>query len=167
MTSSPDDVEIAKKYLELALNADKDIQKAYEMVTDKIKTAFTLTSALVTAVAALGYFIAKETQFYWILIPVFVSLMLLVTALAIGLENFKPTTFQYVDPMEIAKEYKDKGKPFRFYLNKWAYTICDTVNDNATVVNSKETGLNRMYSLVVLALAIFGISFLFLAISLL
>jgi hypothetical protein len=166
MTANPDDVEIAKKYLELALNTDKDIQKAYEMVTDKIKTAFTLTSALITAVAALGYFIAKETSLYWILIPVFVSLMTLVIALAIGIESFRPTTFTYVDPMEIVTYYKDKGKSLRSYLNKWACTICDTTKDNAGLVNSKESGLNKMYFLVVLALGIFAMSFLFLAINL-
>jgi len=137
------------------------------MVNDKIKTAFTLTSALITAISALGYFIAKETQFYWILIPTFLSLMAFISAVAIGIGLFRPTNFEYVDPMVIVNEYRGKGYPLRFFLNKWASTISDTVNGNADVVNAKETGLNRMYSLIVIGLAIFATSFLFLAISLL
>jgi hypothetical protein len=159
-------VEIAKKYLELAQNGDQSVQKAYERVNDKIKTTFTLTSALITAIATLGYFIAKETKFYWILFPVFLSLLTFVSAIAIGIWLFKPASFHYVDPMEIVKEYKDKAMSFRFFLNKCASTICDTVNDNANVVNSKERGLNLMYSLIVLGLVILAISFLFLAIML-
>jgi hypothetical protein len=122
---------------------------------------------LITAIATLGYFIAKENpQFYWILFPVFLSLLFFVSAIAIGMRLFR-ANFHYVDPMIIVNEYREREKSFRFFLNKCASTICDTVNDNAGVVNSKEKGLRLMYSLIILGLAIFALSFLFLAINLL
>ncbi len=122
---------------------------------------------MITAIATLGYFIAKENpQFYWILFPVFLSLLFFVSAIAIGMQLFK-ANFQYVDPMIIVNEYREREISFRFFLNKCASTICDTVNDNSVVVNSKEKGLRLMYSLIILGLAIFALSFLFLAINLL
>ena len=155
--------------MELAIGTDGVIRKANENLTDKLKTSFTLTSALITAVAALGYFIAKETSSLWILLPIFFSLMLFVLSLVVGLKLFKPTTsFQYVDPMEIFNEYKDReDKHFQSFLHKWACTICDNTNKNVNLMNSKEKDLNIMYSLIVLGLALFSVSFLFFAFSLL
>jgi hypothetical protein len=164
--SEIENIEIAKKYLEIAQTTDQTINKAYETVTSKIASSFSLTSALITAIAALGYFIAKETSFYWLLFPVFISISFFVIALIIGLNTYKPTKFLYIDPMEIVNLYKDKNKPSRFFFNKWACTICDTANNNAKVLNSKHKGLNLMYSFIAIGLIVFAISFLPLAINL-
>jgi len=47
------------------------IQQSIQRVNGKIKDTLTLVSALIPAVAGLGYFIAKETEVYWILYPIF------------------------------------------------------------------------------------------------
>ena len=71
---------------------------------------------------------------------------------------------EYVDPNFIAREYRKQ--PFRFVINKWASTYCDTAIKNEKVVNSADKRLNYMYSCVIIGLGTFGLSFLLLAISL-
>ena len=164
MDSSNDDVEKAKLYLQLALKTEDTIQQAYTKLMDKIKSIFTLASALVPIVAALGYFIAKETSSYWILFPIFFSIAAFVVAICLGITLFRPKSFKYVDPNFIAREYSKK--PLRYVINMWASTYCKTAIKNAKVVNSAEKRLNYMYSCIIIGLGIFGVSFLLLAFSL-
>jgi hypothetical protein len=147
------------------LKTDQIIQHANQRLTDKIKSVFSLTSALIPIVAGLGYFIAKETNAYWILFPISICLSLFVFATALGIGLFRPSNFEYVDPKFIVEKYRGKGKSYRFFVNKWASTICDTANKNAKTVNAKENKLNLMYFLVVMGLAVLTASFLFLALS--
>jgi hypothetical protein len=165
LSSGQDKIEKAKIYLDLAIRTDQTIQQAYQRLTEKIKSAFTLASALIPIVAGLGYFIAKETSAYWILFSIFLSLLSFVSAIVLGIWLFRPMNFEYDDPKVIVDNYRGKGKSLRFFVNKWASTWCDTANKNARIVNSKEKGLNCMLTLVVIGLAILTVSFLFLAIS--
>lgn len=164
MNSEHDDIEKAKLYLQLALKTEDTIQQAYTKLTDKIKSIFTLASALVPIVAALGYFIAKETNAYWILYPIVFSISAFVAAICLGIYLFRPKSFKYVDPNFIVRE--NSKKPFRYVINKLASTYCDTAIKNAKVVNSAEKRLNYMYSCIVIGLGIFGVPFLLLAFSL-
>jgi hypothetical protein len=153
--------------LELAQSTDQIIRKSNENLVDKLKTSFTLTSALITVVAALGYFIVKETAFDWIFLLIFLSLLCFVISLAITIRLFKPTTaFRYFDAMAVFNEYKEDNESLEFFLRKWACTISDNANHNATLLNSKDRELKLMYTFVVLGLAILSLSFLVLAINL-
>jgi len=163
--SNQESLEKARVYLDLCQKTDQIIQQAYTKLTDKIKSIFTLASALIPVVAALGYFIAKETSAYWILFPTFFSISALVSAICLGISFFRPKNFKYVDPKTVIDDYKGKGKPLRYFLNKWASTYCDIANKNAQEVNSGEKRLNYMYSCIVIGLAILAVSFLLLGIS--
>ncbi len=158
--------ETAKTYLDLAIKTDNIIQQAYQRLTEKIKSIFTLASALIPVVAGLGYFIGKETNSYWILFPIFLSISAFVTAISLGIGIFRPMSFEYVDAKYIVDKYRDKDKSLKFFLNKWACTYSDTANKNANAVNAKERQLNYMYSCVVIGLGILAFSFLLLAVSL-
>ena len=165
MNASQDKLEKAKIFLELALKTDQTIQQANKRLTEKVRNIFAVASTLIPIVVGLGYFILKETRAYWILLPIFLSLVMFLLAITLGIWVQRPTHYKYVDPKVIVKKYKGKGKSLRFFVNKWASTWSDTANYNASVVNRKENGLNCMYALVAIGLAILAVSFLFLAIS--
>ena len=168
LSPKKDDEKIANEFLSLAQSVGLTLQTAYADVSDKIKTGFTLNSALITAVIALGTFIQKEfttvSTIYWFLIPMAISLLVFCVALAIGVWVYLRGHLQYVDPMDIVMTYIDDGKPYTFFLNKWASTICEANNENAAAVKSKHTGLQLMYSLIIAGLVILAISFLVVAI---
>jgi hypothetical protein len=125
----------------------------------------TLVSALIPVVAGLGYFIAKETQAYWILYFIFVSMIAFILAFAIGIRLFAGgSEYLYFDPEVVVTKYKEKS--LRFYTNKLASTLCDISNKNADVVNAKLKNINLMNKCMIIGLIIFGLSFLCLAISL-
>jgi hypothetical protein len=126
----------------------------------------TLASALIPTVAGLGYFIAQETKSYWILFPIFLSISAFVLAIALGIMLFTGSSYLYVDPKFVIDKYRGKNKSLRFFVNKWASTYCDTANKNAEVVNSKFKRINYMNKCIIIGLAIFGLSFLLLAIDL-
>jgi len=165
LPSEQDSLEKARTYLDLSIKTDQIIGQAYTKLTDKIKSIFTLASALIPIVAALGYFIAKETSAYWILFPTFFSISAFVSAICLGISIFRPKSFLYVDPKTVINDYKGKGKPTRYFINKWASTYCDIADKNAKVVNSAEKQLNYMYFSIIIGLAIFAVSFLLLGIS--
>jgi hypothetical protein len=166
--SPKNDEEIANEFLSLAQSVGLSLQTAYADVSDKIKTGFTLNSALITVVIALGTFIQKEfttvSTVYWFLIPMAISLLVFSVALAIGIRVYLKGHLQYVDPMAIVKTNIDTGKPYTFFLNKWACTICEANNKNAAAVKSKHAGLQLMYSLIIAGLVILAIAFLVVAI---
>lgn len=166
MSSSQEKLEKAKIYLKLSLRTDQTIQEANQRLTQKIQSVFTLASALIPIVAGLGYFVAKQTSSYWILFPTFFSLVFLVSAIVFGLWLFRPIDFKYFDPKPIVEKYMGQSKSLRFFVNKWASTLCDIADKNAKIVNAKKQWLNRMYLSVVLGLLILAVSFLFLALSL-
>lgn len=126
----------------------------------------TLASALIPVVAGLGYFIAKETNSYWLLFPIFLSLSAFISAIALGIMLFTGSSYLYYDPKFIIDKYKNQEKSFRFFINKWASSYCDTSNKNAQVVNSKLDRINYMNKCMIIGIAIFGFSFLLLALSL-
>lgn len=126
----------------------------------------TLASALIPTVAGLGYFIAKETNSYLILFPIFFSISAFISTIAFGIMLFTGSSYLYVDPKFIIDTYKGKNKSLRFFVNKWASTYCDVSNINAKVVNAKLVRINYMNKCLIIGLAIFGFSFLLLAISL-
>lgn len=126
----------------------------------------TLASALIPTVAGLGYFIAKETNSYWLLFPIFLSLSAFVSAIALGIGLFTGASYLYVDPKTIIDNYRGKNKSVRFFINVWASTYCDVANQNAQVVNAKFVRINYMNKCVITGLAILGFSFLLLAIIL-
>jgi hypothetical protein len=166
MNSSNSSFEKAKIYLDLAQKTDATIQLANQRLNEKIRNIFTLASALIPTVAGLGYFIAKETSSYWILFPIFLSISAFISAIALGIMLFTGSSYLYVDPKTTFDKYQDKNKSARFYVNIWASTYCDTANQNASVVNAKLTRINYMNKCIIIGLAIFGFSFLLLAISL-
>lgn len=166
MVAQREKLEKAKIYLDLALKTEERIQQSIGRVNEKTKSAFTLASALIPVVAGLGYFIGKETNSYWILFPVFLSLSAFVAAIALGIGLFRPTSFDYCDPKCVVKKYKGQDKSTIFFVYTWASTIVDTANNNASILNSKERTSNYMYSCIIIGLAILAVAFLFLAISL-
>jgi hypothetical protein len=165
MNESKEKLEKAKIFLELALNTDQIIQQANKRLTEKVRSIFAVTSTLVPIVVGLGYFILKETKAYLILLPIFLSLVMFLLAITLGVWVQKPTHYKYVDPRVIAKKYRGKGKSLRFFVNKWASAWSDTANYNASVVNKKEDVLKCMYTLVAIGLGILAVSFLLLAFS--
>lgn len=159
-------LEKAKTYLDLALKSEQRIQQSIQRVSEKTKNAFTLASALIPIVAGLGYFIGKETNSYWILFPVFLSLLAFVASIVLGIRLFRPTGFDYLDPRYIVEKYKDQNKSTIFFIYTWASTIVETTNNNASILNSKEKAQNYMYTFIIIGLATLALSFLFLAICL-
>lgn len=156
--------EQAKIFLELALKTDQAIQEANKRLAEKIKGVFAIASTLIPIVIGLGYFIIKETRVYWILWSIFLSLVMFLLAIILGIWLQRPTDYRYVDASVIVK--KHNGKPLRYIINKFASTYSDIANHNASIINAKENGLNLMFILVVIGLMILAVSFLFLAISL-
>jgi len=152
--------------LDLAQKTDATIQQANQRLNDKIRNLFTLASALILTVAGLGYFIAKETSSYWILFPIFCSISAFVASIALGIMLFTGSSYLYVDPKTTIDKYLHQKKSARFYVNVWASTYCDTANKNALVVNAKLKRINYMNKCIIIGLAILGLSFLLLAISL-
>ena len=148
------------------MKTEQRIQQSISRVNEKTKSAFTLASALIPVVAGLGYFIGKETNSYWILFPVFLSLSAFVAAITIGIGLFRPTSFDYCDPRCIIEQYKGQGKSTIFFIYTWASTIVETSNNNAAILNSRERSSNYMYSCIIIGLAILAGSFLLLAITL-
>lgn len=126
----------------------------------------TLASALIPIVSGLGYFIAQNTNSYWILIPIFLSISAFVAAIAYGIMLFTGSSYLYVDPKFIIDTYRGKKKSLRFFINKWASTYCDISDYNANVVNAKLLWITFMNKCLIIGLAIFGFSFFLLAISL-
>jgi hypothetical protein len=153
--------------LDLAQKTDIIIRQANQHLNEKIKNMLTLASALIPTVAGLSYFIADEAKIYWILIPIFFSILAFVVAIAFGTLLFMGSGFHlYVDPKFIVDKYNDKNKSLRFFFNKWAHTYCDVANTNADVVNAKLKRIKYMNYCLIAGLAIFALSFLLLAISL-
>ena len=164
MSDDTEKLEKAKIFLELALKSELTIQEANKRLTEKIKGIFAIASTLIPIVIGLGYFIIKETRVYWVLWSIFLSLVMFLLAIVLGIWLQRPTDYKYVDPSVIVK--KHEGKPLRYVINKFASTYSDTTNHNASIINAKENGLNLMFTLVVIGLIILAVSFLFLAISL-
>ncbi len=155
--------EKAKTYLELAEKTEKGIQQSIQHLNEKIKNMLTLVSALIPTVAGLGYFIAQQTNSYWILFFVFFTLLFFVTSIAIGIGLFTGSSYLYFDPKVI--ETKHGKKSSKYFYTKCAATLSDISNENAKVVNSKFNKINWMNKTMIIGLAILSLSFLLLALS--
>jgi len=163
--SSKEEVEKAKFFFDLALESDKVIQQANKRLSEKISSFLALGSTLVPIVAALGYFILKETTYYYIFIPIFVSLIFFLLAIARGIVLQKPTDFKFVNPIKMINRHNKKS--LRYVIEKSASTWSDTVDYNKEVINSKERGVNEMLILIAIGLSILAIAFLGLGIKML
>ncbi len=155
--------EQAKIFLQLALKTDQTIWKANKRLTEKIRGIFAVSSTLIPIIFGLGYFIIKETRAFWMLFPIFLSLITFLSAIILGIWLHRPTDYKYVDPSVIMKKYK--GKPLKYIINKFASTWSDTSNHNASIINDKENWLNCMYALVAIGLGILAVSFLLLTVN--
>ena len=60
--------------------------------------------ALIPIVAGLGCFVAKETSAYWILFPIFLSVLTFVLAIILGIWLIRSTNFEYVNPAVVVKK---------------------------------------------------------------
>ncbi len=159
-------MERAKIYLDLAQKSEISIQQSIQRLNDRIKNMLTLASALIPTVATLGYFIAKETLAFWILFPIFFSILSFIIAIAIGIMLFHNSSYFAFSPKATVDNYKDKSKPLRFFINRWASTLCEIAIDNANVANAKFKRINRMNYCIVIGAIIFGFSMLLLAFNL-
>jgi hypothetical protein len=63
-----------------------------------------------------------------------------------------------VDVLKLIEKYKDET--LSFIINKSAVSWADIVNDNQTVINSREKGINQMLMLITLGLILLAIAFL-------
>lgn len=162
MTKSKEELDKAKFFFDLALESDQIIQQANERLTEKIRSFFAVASTLIPIVIGLGYFILKETDFHWIFVPIFLSLIMFLLAIARGTLLHKPTDFKFVNPLKMINSHNEKS--LRYVVEKSATTWSDTVDHNKKVINSKESGLNQMLIFIGIGLLILAISFLALGI---
>lgn len=161
---SNEQIEKAKTYLDLAQKTELGIQQSIQHLNEKIKNMLTLVSALIPTVAGLGYFIAQQTNAYWILYFVFATLLCFVYSMMIGIGLFTNSKYNYFDPQVMVKKYGKKS--CKYFYNKSASTLCDISNNNAKVLNSKFNRIDLMNKSVIIGLVILSLSFLFLAIVL-
>lgn len=158
------ETEKAKIYLDLAEKTELGIQQSIQHLNEKIKNMLTLVSALIPTVAGLGYFIAKETNSYWLLFFVFFTLLSFVISIAIGIGLFTGSKYRYFDPKVILDKYGNKSS--KYFYTKSAATLCDIAKRNGQVINSKFNRINLMNKSMIIGLVILAVSFLFLAFSL-
>jgi len=157
------EIEKARFLFELALKSDEVLKQSYERLNEKIRGFFAIASTLVPIIVGLGYFVLKETKANWLSIPIFLSLILLLLAIAQGISLQEPSEFRFLQPLKVIKKFKQK--PLRYIMNKCAVTWAKGVYYNNKVINSKENGLKRMLYLILASLTILAISFLILAIA--
>jgi len=165
MSADEDKLQKARFFFELASKTDEMVEKANERLRKKIQGVFSVSSTMVPIVLGIGYFILKESNAYWVIIPMFISLLAFVYAIAKGISLFKPKGFKYVNPKKAIKKYKNKS--LTFTINKSASTLADTAVKNVRVINDKEDGLNQMLTAIVFGSFMLAIAFLLLGISLL
>lgn len=163
MDKDEEKLEKAQFFFKLSLESDKILQHSNELLTEKIRGVFAVTSAIIPIVVGLGYFILKETNAHWIFIPIFASLLMFLVAIAIGVYLHKPTNFKVVNPEVIICKHKHKS--LRYVINKSASTWADVVSHNRSVINSKEMSLNLMLIFLTLGLVILAVTFILLGVS--
>ena len=150
--------EKAKIYLDLAEKTELGIQQSIQHLNEKIKNMLTLISALIPTVAGLGYFIAKETNSYWLLFFVFFTLLSFVISIAVGIGLFTGSRYLYFNPKKMEDLHGKKSS--KYFYTKCASTLCDISNKNAEVINSKFNRINLMNKSMIIGLVILSVSFL-------
>ena len=155
---SDEELKKAQFFFDFAAKADQITEQSNERVLKKIHGVLTLASTLVPVVFGLGYFVLSQTKQQVTVIPIFLSLILFLLAIARGIFLLKPKQFFYVDVLKLIEKYKDET--LSFIINKSAVSWADIVNDNQTVINSREKGINQMFMLIALGLILLAVAFL-------
>lgn len=159
---SDEELKKAQFFFDFVAKADHITEQSNERVLKKIHGVLTLASTLVPVVFGLGYFVLSQTKQQATVIPIFLSLILFLVAIARGIFLLKPKQFFYLDVLKLIEKYKDET--LTFIINKSAVSWADIVNDNQTLINSKEKGINQMLILITLGLILLAVAFLTIAI---
>ena len=159
---SDEELKKAQFFFDFVAKTDHITEQSNERVLKKTHGVLTLASALVPIVFGLGYFVLSQTKQQVAVVPIFLSLILFLLAIARGIFLLKPKQFFYVDVLKLIEKYKDE--PLSVIINKSAVSWADIVNDNQTVINSREKGINQMLILIALGLILLAIAFLTIAI---
>jgi len=155
---SDEELKKAQFFFDFVAKADHVTKQSNERVLKKISGVLTLASTLVPAVFGLGYFVLLQTKQQVTVIPIFLSLILLLLAIVRGIFLLKPTRFFDVDVLKLIEKYK--AEPLSVIINKSAVSWADIVNDNQTLINSREKGINQMLILITLGLILLAVAFL-------
>jgi len=155
---SDEELKKAQFFFDFVAKADHITEQSNERVLKKTHGVLTLASTLVPVVFGLGYFVLSQTKQQATVIPIFLSLILFLVAIARGTFLLKPKQFFYVDVLKLIEKYKDET--LTFIINKSAVSWADIVNDNQTLINSKEKGINQMLILITLGLILLAVAFL-------
>jgi hypothetical protein len=153
-----EELKKAQFFFDFVAKADHKTEQSNERVLKKIHGVLTLASTLVPVVFGLGYFVLSQTKQQATAIPIFLSLILFLVAIARGIFLLKPKQFFYLDVLKLIEKYKDET--LTFIINKSAVSWADIVNDNQTLINSKENGINQMLILITLGLILLAVAFL-------
>jgi len=155
---SDEELKKAQFFFDFVAKADHITEQSNERVLKKIYGVLTLASTLVPVVFGLGYFVLSQTKQQATVIPIFLSLILFLVAISRGIFLLKPKQFFYVDVLKLIEKYKDET--LTFIINISAVSWADIVNDNQTLINSKEKGINQMLILITSGLILLAVAFL-------
>jgi hypothetical protein len=154
---SDEELKKAQFFFDFVAKADDATEQSNERLLKKINGVLTLASTLVPIVFALGYFVLSQTKQQVTVIPIFLSLILFLLAIIRGIFLLKPDQFFHMDVLKLIEKYKDET--LTFIINKSAVSWADIVNDNQTLINSRERGINQMFILITLGLIILAVAF--------
>lgn len=160
---SDEELKKAQFFFDFVVKADNITAQSNERVLKKIHGVLTLASTMIPIVFGLGYFVLSQTKEWTVFLPIFVSLLIFLVAIARGILLLRPKQFYYVNVLDLINKYKDESLPY--ILNKSAVTWADIINHNHDVVNSREKGINQMLILIALGFIVLAIAFLGLGIS--
>jgi hypothetical protein len=160
---SDEELKKAQFFFDFVAKADEIATQSNERILKKILGVLTLASALIPAVFGLGYFVTTQTKEWIIFLPIFVSLVMFLGAIARGIFLLKPKFFFCVNVLDLIGKYKDESLPV--IINKSAVTWADIVGDNHDAVNSRGKGINQMLILIALGFLILALAFLGIGIS--
>ena len=155
---SDEEIKKAQFFFDFVKETDRITEQSNERVLRKIHGVLTLASTLVPVVFGLGYFVLSQTKQQVTVIPIFLSLILFLVAIARGIFLLNPKRFFYLDVLKLIEKYKDET--LSFIINISAVSWADIVNENQTLINSREKGINQMFVLIALGLILLAIAFL-------
>ena len=161
---SEDEIRKAQFFFDFVAKADYVTEQSNEHVLKKINGVLTLASTLVPVVVGLGYFVLSQTKQLVTVIPIFISLILFLLAIARGIILLKPKQLFDIDVLKLIQKYKDET--LSYIINISAVSWADMVNDNQELINSQEAGVNQMFILIVSGLILLAVAFLTTAIPL-
>lgn len=160
---SDEELRKAQFFFDFVAKADNITAQSSERVLKKIFGVLTLASATIPVVFGLGYFVLSQTKEWIVFLPILVSLVMFLAAIARGVLLLRPRLFFYVNVLDLIGKYKNE--PLSVIINKSAVTWADIVNNNCDMINSRGKGVSQMLILIAVGFLVLAIAFLGIGIS--